>query len=70
MTLGGSSEGAGQKNSKEKVIGIIYDLENTQEIQKNIALKWNVSEEMVQGINTGRYWKYDRIYPIRKVKEA
>lgn len=23
---------------------------------------------MVQGINTGRYWKYDRKYPIRESK--
>jgi predicted amidophosphoribosyltransferase len=24
-----------------------------------------MSEEMVQGINTGRYWRHDRKYPIR-----
>lgn len=69
MTLGGSEGKAAQKNSKEKVIGIISDLETTTDTQKNIALKWKVSEEMVQGINTGRYWKYDRIYPVRKPKE-
>lgn len=69
MTLGGNS-GVGQKGSKDKVIGIIKDLEQTDLIQKEIAAKWEVSEEMVQGINTGRYWKYDRIYPIRQPKQA
>lgn len=68
-TLGGDS-GVGRKHSKEKVIGIITDLETTTKTQKEIALKWETSEETVQGINTGRYWKYDRQYPIRKVKEA
>jgi hypothetical protein len=35
---------------------------------KDIATKWEISTEMVQGINTGRYWKHDREYPIRKQK--
>lgn len=69
MTFGGNST-VGQKNSKEKVIGIINDLQNTFNLQKQIASKWNVSEQMVQGINTGRYWHYDREYPIRKGKGA
>lgn len=69
MTLGGNS-GTGQKENKDKIIGIIKDLEQTDLIQKEIALKWKVSEEMVQGINTGRYWKHDRIYPIRQQKQA
>lgn len=34
---------------------------------KEIAQKWNISIEMVQGINTGRYWKQDREYPIQKI---
>ena len=67
MTLGGN-QSTGQKNSKEKIIGIIKDLENTQDTQKEIAARWDISQEMVQGINTGRYWKYDREYPIRKPK--
>ena len=66
MTLGGQA--TGQKQNKEKIIGIIKDLETTDNTQKEIALKWDISEEMVQGINTGRYWKYDRTYPIRKIK--
>lgn len=37
--------------------------------QKEIAIKFNVSTEMIQGINTGRYWKRDNIkYPIRNFK--
>lgn len=68
LTLGGDSSGTEIK--KEKIIGIFKDLETTDLIQKEIALKWNISEEMVQGINTGRYWKRDDIqYPIRKPKE-
>ena len=66
-TLGGDS-GVGRKHSKEKVIGIITDLETTTKTQKEIALKWETSEEMVHGINTGRYWKHDRKYPIRESK--
>lgn len=69
MTLGGNTR-AGQKSSKDKIIGIIKDLEQTNLIQKEIASKWEVSEEMVQGINTGRYWKYDRVYPIRQPKQS
>lgn len=33
-----------------------------------IAEKYNVSYEMVTGINTGRYWTRDIEYPIRKSK--
>jgi len=38
----------------------------TNMTQKRIAKKWDISEEMIQGINTGRYIKYNRPYPIRK----
>ena len=67
MTLGGAS-GVGRKGSKDKVIGIIKDLETTSNTQKEIAQKWQTSEELVQGINTGRYWRHDRKYPIRESK--
>lgn len=50
---------------KEKVLGIINDLENTIMSHKDIAEKWGFSTEMVQGINTGRYWRYNRQYPIQ-----
>ena len=47
------------------MIGIFSDLENTDMIHSDIAKKWNVSIEMVQGINTGRYWHVsNRDYPI------
>ena len=51
---------------KDKIIGIIYDLENTDMYHKEIAKKWDVSIEMVQGINTGRYWyQEDKKYPLQ-----
>lgn len=68
LTFGG--DGSGNHLNKDKIIGIIKDLETTSLTQKNIANKWDISEEMVQGINTGRYWKHDREYPIRKRKTA
>lgn len=40
---------------KEKIKGIIFDLKNTNNKHSDIAEKWNISTEMVQGINTGRY---------------
>lgn len=63
LTLGGN--GSGYDINKEKIIGIIKDLETTTLYQKDIASKWGISEEMVQGINTGRYWHRDIKYPIR-----
>ena len=68
QTFGG--DGGSAKINKDKILGIINDLENTDLTQKNIAFKWDISEEMVQGINTGRYWKHDRKYPIREKKIA
>lgn len=62
QTLGGDARSVVEK---EKIIGIIQDLKTTDLLQKEIAKKWNISEEMVQGINTGRYWKQDIEYPIR-----
>lgn len=64
LTLGGDSSAIGI--NKEKIIGIIEDLETTEMYHSEIANKWNISQEMVQGINTGRYWKQDREYPIQK----
>ena len=66
QTLGGDNTSV---VNKEKIIGIISDLENTQMFHKDIAKKWGISIEMVQGINTGRYWKQNREYPIQKPKE-
>lgn len=67
LTLGGDGATGGSID-KEKIKGIINDLLNTTLTQRQIAEKWQISEEMVQGMNTGRYWKHDREYPIRKQK--
>lgn len=64
QTLGGE---ATNTKPKEKIIGIVKDLENTDMPHREIAEKWDISIEMVQGINTGRYWHQDnRDYPIQK----
>lgn len=52
--------------SKEKIIGVITDLKTTTMIHSEIAKKWDISIEMVQGINTGRYWKHNTSYPIQQ----
>ena len=63
QTLGGDTS---IQKPKEKIIGVIYDLENTDLYHKEIAKKWNISVEMVQGINTGRYWfQENKQYPLQ-----
>lgn len=62
-TLGGDSS---RNIPKENILGIIHDLETTEMKHREIAEKWSVSTETVQGINTGRYWKQDRDYPIQQ----
>lgn len=63
QTLGGDTT---IRQPKENVIGVISDLINTKMLHKDIASKWNMSTEMVQGINTGRYWKHNADYPLQK----
>lgn len=63
QTLGGDTT---LRQPKEKVIGVISDLINTDMLHKDIATKWDISIEMVQGINTGRYWKHNTEYPLQK----
>lgn len=63
QTLGGDTS---LRQPKENVIGVISDLANTDMHHKDIAIKWSMSTEMVQGINTGRYWKHSVDYPIQK----
>ena len=67
QTLGGDTS---IRQPKENVIGVISDLINTDMLHKDIAIKWNMSTEMVQGINTGRYWKHNADYPLQKRKIA
>lgn len=65
LTLGGDA--GSLVKEKETILGIYKDLEQNLLTQKEIAKKWQVSEEMVQGMNTGRYWyNSNRDYPIRK----
>ena len=64
QTLGGDST---IQTKKDYIIGIIHDLETTDLYHKEIAEKWKVSTETVQGINTGRYWYQDnKEYPLQK----
>ena len=63
QTLGGDTT---IRQPKENVIGVISDLMNTDMLHKDIASKWNMSTEMVQGINTGRYWRHNTNYPLQK----
>ena len=65
-TLGGDSSRC--YSSPEQIKGIINDLKNTSLTQQQIADKWQLSVVTVQGINTGRYWKQDLDYPIRKIE--
>lgn len=64
QTLGGDTN---IQTPKEKIINVFYDLENTNFTHSEIAKRQNISIEMVQGINTGRYWKCDnKSYPLQK----
>lgn len=63
QTLGGDSHIIAPKKA---IVGIINDLETTDLYHREIAEKWGVSIEMVQGINTGRYWyQDDKCYPLQ-----
>lgn len=65
-TAGGNS-GWANKLPRKLLFEIIDILKNTNEENLQIAQKYNVSENMVCGINTGYYWHQDDInYPIRK----
>lgn len=65
-SVGGSIHCRRSNISKEKIIGVINDLKNTNMLHREIAERWDISAEMVQGINTGRYWKHNILYPIQK----
>lgn len=65
QTLGGEGAVCTDSMIKESVIGIIYDLENTNMLQREIAEKWGVDISSVNSINTGRTWHHNRKYPIQ-----
>lgn len=55
---------------KENILGIFEDLKTTLKPHREIAKERDVSIEMVQGINTGRYWRMDIDYPIQKTERV
>lgn len=65
QTLGGDGAVNTDFVTKEAVIGIISDLENTDMLQREIAEKWNADISSVNAINTGRTWHHNRTYPIQ-----
>lgn len=66
LTMGG--DGSGSEVNKTRIISIIHELETTYKSHRQIAEENEISTEMVQGINSGRYWHHDRIYPIQDPK--
>lgn len=70
QTLGGDGRGS-KKIEKEYIVGIFKDLENNELNNIEIAKKWNVSADLVSGINNGRFWRCDdKQYPIRVCKNS
>lgn len=62
---------APKKCTKEVFNKICSELRNSDKTMKEIAREFDISEEMIQGINTGRHWHFNSIdYPIRKQKSA
>lgn len=67
QTSGGQTGGASIRLQPKDVLEIIELLKTTTLSNKEIAKEYNVSENIVCGINTGYYWFQDDIdYPIRK----
>lgn len=66
LTMGG--DGSGSEVNKTRIISIIHELETTYKSHRQIAEENEISTEMVQGINSGRYWRHDRVYPIQDPK--
>lgn len=65
LTRGGNSA-TYKKIDDEMLKKITQELKNTQRKHQDIANEFEISIEMIQGINTGRYWKRDISYPIQK----
>ena len=64
QTKGG---GQGYLYPSDDILQIINDLKTTDLYHREIAEKHNVSAEVVQGINTGRYWFNEKEdYPLQK----
>lgn len=71
-TLGGKeSVGISISLTYEQVKEIRKLLKDTKESNIEISKKFNVSENMIIGINTGYYWREEEIdYPIRKYQKV
>lgn len=67
QTLGG--DGIFGKINNTTLDRITNDLYLSELSINEIAKKYNLSYEMIQGINTGRHWIRNINYPIRKPKE-
>lgn len=67
QTVGGNNP---QSKVKDYIVDITNDLKLSTLSIAEIAKKYNMSYEMVQGINTGRHWARDIEYPIRKRQKA
>lgn len=55
QTLGGDNAPRFLKLTPATLQQLTYDLQNTGTLHRILAEKYNVSTEIVQGINTGRY---------------
>ena len=66
ITRGGSNASVPQKISYEQLEQITELLFSSDLSQNEIAKKFNVSENMICGINSGYSWHRDLDYPIRK----
>lgn len=67
-TIGGQGAAkCGQKLTNAQVIEIIDKLQNSDILQKDLAVLYNVGEDTISEINQGKTWVQDDIsYPIRK----
>lgn len=65
LTLGGSSS-SGRSLTLEDVLEISTLLLTTDLGNQEIGKIYEVSENIISGINTGYYWKRDISYPIRE----
>ncbi len=67
-TYGGQGEGNGSfiKLNDEVLNQIIYELQNTEQTGKQLAIKFGVSHQMIYNIKNGVSWKKDNLeYPLR-----
>ena len=66
QTIGGNNP---KSKVKDYIMDITVDLKSSDLSIADIAKKYNMSYEMIQGINTGRHWVRDINYPIRHPKK-